>query len=186
MANLVGGSCPEWFKGAPPRAPATHIPPRLPHAFPSQPLPPAPSLLHPNCTPPLHPCTPSPPSPYPPTPSPLNLRAPTLAPCCPAATPQDAQLASGLGATGPYDSDDDDMPMPSRLEALASASVARRSSSSRSMGSSARYSRPGSAVINLRGSRPNSAAIANEIEGFEDDFMVCWMGESVGLVRALV
>lgn len=80
-------------------------------------------------------------------------------------------MASGLGATGPYDSDDDDMPMPSRLEALASASVARRSSSSRSMGSSARYSRPGSAVINLRGSRPNSAAIANEIEGFEDDFM---------------
>lgn len=60
---------------------------------------------------------------------------------------------------------DDDMPMPGRLEALASAR-------SNSAGSSSRHSRPGSAVINLRGSRPNSAAIAQEIEGFEDDFMV--------------
>eukprot|EP00198_Chlamydomonas_reinhardtii_P008090 XP_001697427.1 flagellar associated protein [Chlamydomonas reinhardtii] len=59
---------------------------------------------------------------------------------------------------------DDDMPMPGRLEALASAR-------SNSAGSSSRHSRPGSAVINLRGSRPNSAAIAQEIEGFEDDFM---------------
>ncbi|KAG2440320.1 hypothetical protein HXX76_004427 [Chlamydomonas incerta] len=54
--------------------------------------------------------------------------------------------------------------MPGRLEALASAR-------SHSAGSSSRHSRPGSAVINLRGSRPNSAAIAQEIEGFEDDFM---------------
>ncbi|PNH00299.1 Histone deacetylase 6, partial [Tetrabaena socialis] len=55
--------------------------------------------------------------------------------------------------------------MPGRLDALASQR-------SRSAGSSQRYSRPGSAVINLRGSRPNSAAIAQEIEGFEDDFMI--------------
>ena len=60
---------------------------------------------------------------------------------------------------------DDDVPMPSRLDALASRGSSRSAASSR-------YSRPGSAVINLRGSRPNSAAIAQEIEGFEDDFMV--------------
>mmetsp|Transcript_23724 Transcript_23724/g.52066 ORF Transcript_23724/g.52066 Transcript_23724/m.52066 type:complete len:532 (-) Transcript_23724:212-1807(-) len=56
---------------------------------------------------------------------------------------------------------DDDMPMANRFELL----------SARSRSASSRASRPGSAMINLRGSRPNSAAIAQEIEGFEDDFM---------------
>ncbi len=54
------------------------------------------------------------------------------------------------------------MPMPNRLEML----------SANSRTSSSQPSRPPSAVMNLRGSRPNSAAIAQEIEGFEDDFMV--------------
>ncbi|GFR41474.1 hypothetical protein Agub_g2164 [Astrephomene gubernaculifera] len=80
----------------------------------------------------------------------------------PLGSPQDARRGS-LGAGG--GDSDDDMPMPGRLEALAS----QRSRSVDS--SSLQYSRPGSAVINLRGSRPNSAAIAQEIEGFEDDFM---------------
>ena len=38
-------------------------------------------------------------------------------------------------------------------------------------------SRPMSAQAGLRGSRPNSAAIAAQIEGFEDDFMVSAAGE---------
>ncbi|GIL43579.1 hypothetical protein Vafri_1283 [Volvox africanus] len=71
--------------------------------------------------------------------------------------------AGGAGGGGGGDSDDD-MPMPGRLEALSQRSRSADSSSQH-------YSRPGSAVINLRGSRPNSAAIAQEIEGFEDDFM---------------
>jgi len=50
------------------------------------------------------------------------------------------------------------------LELLGGGSVRSRSASSRP-------SRPASAVMDLRGSRPNSAAIAQEIEGFEDDFM---------------
>jgi hypothetical protein len=72
-------------------------------------------------------------------------------------TPYDMQRAA--------ESDDDVPMMPNRLDALASRGSSRSALSSR-------YSRPGSAVINLRGSRPNSAAIAQEIEGFEDDFMV--------------
>lgn len=50
------------------------------------------------------------------------------------------------------------------LELLTGGSMRSRSASSR-------HSRPASAVMDLRGSRPNSAAIAQEIEGFEDDFM---------------
>mmetsp|Transcript_11580 Transcript_11580/g.20867 ORF Transcript_11580/g.20867 Transcript_11580/m.20867 type:complete len:487 (-) Transcript_11580:445-1905(-) len=44
-------------------------------------------------------------------------------------------------------------------------------SRAQSSGNGSQYSRPGSAVVNLRGSRPNSAAVAQEIEGFDDDFM---------------
>lgn len=75
---------------------------------------------------------------------------------------------SGTPADAPKGDLDDDMPLANRLSML--------SARSRSAGS--QPSRPGSAVINLRGSRPNSAAIAQEIEGFEDDFMVgrsCWV-----------
>ncbi|KAL6765251.1 flagellar associated protein [Haematococcus lacustris] len=43
--------------------------------------------------------------------------------------------------------------------------------SARSRSASSRVSHPGSAVMDLRGSRPNSALVAQEIEGFEDDFM---------------
>uniref|UniRef100_A0A7S3R505 CCDC113/CCDC96 coiled-coil domain-containing protein n=1 Tax=Dunaliella tertiolecta TaxID=3047 RepID=A0A7S3R505_DUNTE len=59
--------------------------------------------------------------------------------------------------------EEEDMPAPNRLDMLTNRS--------RSAQSSRGASRPGSAVMNLRGSRPNSAAIAQEIEGFEDDFM---------------
>jgi hypothetical protein len=65
------------------------------------------------------------------------------------------------------DDDLDDMPVGNRFESLLSA---------RSHSAGSRASRPVSAVIDLRGSRPNSAAIANEIEGFEDDFMVRGLG----------
>jgi histone deacetylase 6 len=76
----------------------------------------------------------------------------------------------------PYDAPredlDEDMPYPNRLAML---------SAGRSASASSKTSGPSSAVINLRGSRPNSAAIAQEIEGFDDDFMVraegscCWL-----------
>jgi len=56
------------------------------------------------------------------------------------------------------------MPAANRFEALLSART-------HSAGSGSHPSRPSSAVIDLRGSRPNSAAVAQEIEGFDDDFM---------------
>ena len=64
----------------------------------------------------------------------------------------------------PHDDDHegDDMPFPSQLAMVSARSGSATSSRSQSV----------SAMINLRGSRPNSAAIAQEIEGFEDDFMV--------------
>jgi len=64
------------------------------------------------------------------------------------------------------------MPAPTRLDLLTNRSH------------SAQSSRPTSAVMNLRGSRPNSAAIAQEIEGFEDDFMVC-VGGSAAVLRPI-
>ena len=60
------------------------------------------------------------------------------------------------------DQEGDDMPFPNRLAMVSARSGSATSSRSQSV----------SAMINLRGSRPNSAAIAQEIEGFEDDFMV--------------
>ena len=97
-------------------------------------------------------------------------------PCIPAPHPQDEPLphhpSVPLAGVPPgraneeEDDDDADMPYPHRLAAMSARSG---SASSSRTGSAAGG---GSAVINLRGSRPNSAAIAQEIEGFEDDFMV--------------
>lgn len=82
---------------------------------------------------------------------------------------------SGLGMGMGMGSMDEDMPMPNRLQEMLSA---------RSRSASSRTSRPASAVMDLRGSRPNSAAIAQEIEGFEDDFMVGDCGPDLWLVCA--
>lgn len=71
--------------------------------------------------------------------------------------------APGRGGYSEDGEAEDDAPFGNRLGRIISARS--NSASSRSA------SRPGSAVINLRGSRPSSAAVAQEIEGFEDDFM---------------
>lgn len=62
-----------------------------------------------------------------------------------------------------YDDEEGDAPMGGRMELLSARSQRTRSAGSRPDS--------GSAMMDLRGSRPNSAAIAQEIEGFEDDFM---------------
>ncbi|MEW5303341.1 MAG: hypothetical protein WDW36_006043 [Sanguina aurantia] len=71
-----------------------------------------------------------------------------------------ARRAAARGAVLDDDGEDDDEDL-KRYDELT-----RMSRSGDSM-----RSRPGSAVADLRGSRPNSALIAQEIEGFEDDFM---------------
>eukprot|EP00798_Chlamydomonas_sp_ICE-L_P012314 gene12314-15480_t len=59
----------------------------------------------------------------------------------------------------------EEMPIANRLELLSAKSGRSHQSAN------TRESTPGSAMMDIRGSRPNSAAIAMEIEGFEDDFM---------------